>query len=93
MIRIGGPNRPSGTSSTRSPGKKRKPSSPASTQVQVGDATALREKAKLMFAEMPEVRLERIEEIRDALERGTYHVESKQVAAHIVANALAEQPW
>jgi len=97
MIRIDGPNRPSGIPSKQPAGKKRKSSSPSSTetsgQVQVADATALREKARAMLADMPKVRMERIEEIRDALEHGTYHVESKQVAAHIVANALAERPW
>jgi len=42
---------------------------------------------------MPEVRLERIEEIRDAIERGEYGVDARKVAARIVINALAEHAW
>ncbi|WP_018294898.1 flagellar biosynthesis anti-sigma factor FlgM [Mariprofundus ferrooxydans] len=61
--------------------------------VQVTDSASLREKAQVMLADMSPVRMERIEEIRDALENGTYPQDSHKVATQIVANALAEHPW
>jgi len=61
--------------------------------VQVSDSASLREKAQIMLADMSPVRMERIEEIRDALEKGTYTQDSHKVATQIVANALAEHPW
>jgi len=97
MVRISGPNRPSGVSSAKAGGKKRtaSPSASAGTsdRVQVAGATALREKAKTMIADMPDVRLERIEEIRGALEQGQYEVDNRKVAARIIINALTERLW
>jgi len=96
MVRINGPDRSSQIAPARNTGKKRKsPSASASSgaQVQVADAAALREKANVMLADMPEVRMERIEEIRSALEKGTYKADSRKVAAHIIANALSERSW
>ncbi|GMR00321.1 MAG: hypothetical protein BMS9Abin18_1163 [Zetaproteobacteria bacterium] len=96
MVRISGPNRPSGVSSAKAGGKKRaSPSASAgsSDRVQVADATALRAKAKAMIADMPDVRLERIEEIRGALEQGQYEVDNRKVAARIIINALTERLW
>jgi len=61
--------------------------------VQVTDSASLREKAQVMLADISPVRMERIEEIRDALEKGTYSQDSRKVATQIVANALAEHPW
>ncbi len=95
-MRINGPNNRSKISSPRSAGKKRQSSSASSAsnaQVQVADATALREKAQVMLADMPEVRMERIEEIRSALEKGEYKADSAKIAAHIIANALSERSW
>ncbi len=96
MVRINGPDRSNPLAPARSTGKKRKSSSASAssgTQVQVADAAALREKANVMLADMPEVRMERIEEIRSALEKGTYKADSRKVAAHIIANALSERSW
>jgi len=62
-------------------------------RVQVSDASTLREMAKSMMADMPDVRLERIEEIRDALEQGTFKYNGKKVATQIVLNALSEHSW
>jgi flagellar biosynthesis anti-sigma factor FlgM len=58
--------------------------------VKVSDAASLREKAQTMLSEMSDVRMERIEAIRDALESGTFKSDSRQVATRIVSNALAE---
>ncbi|MDQ6951130.1 MAG: flagellar biosynthesis anti-sigma factor FlgM [Mariprofundales bacterium] len=65
----------------------------ASDQVRVADASSLHERAKVMLADMPEVRMERIEGIRDALEKGTFQMNEKQVAVRIVRNALVERAW
>ncbi len=64
-----------------------------SDSVKVSDAASLREKAQLMFGEMSAVRMDRIEEIRDALESGKFQSDSRKVATQIVSNALAEHPW
>jgi len=96
MVRIDRVVGPAGTGATGSAGKKRtskgKPSSPAD-QIRVADAASLREKAKALLADMPEIRLERIEALRTALEDGSFQMNERQLAAHIVANALAERPW
>jgi len=65
----------------------------ARDKVKVADAASLHERARVMLADLPEVRLERIEEIRDALERGTFQLNERKVAARIVRNALVERTW
>ncbi|GAV19432.1 negative regulator of flagellin synthesis FlgM [Mariprofundus micogutta] len=81
-----------GTSAGKAKGK-RAPSSGSSDSVHVTDSASLREKAQVMLADMDAVRMERIEEIRDALEKGTFKSDSRKVATQIVCNALAEHPW
>lgn len=97
MIRIGGADRTSELTSTKSTGKKRKSGTSrakgAADQVRVADAAGLRETVQAMLADMPELRLDRIEEIRNALENGSYEMDSRKVASRIVTNALAERPW
>ncbi|MDX8382679.1 MAG: flagellar biosynthesis anti-sigma factor FlgM [Ghiorsea sp.] len=95
MVRISGSSSPSGIhksagkpSSAKSSGKSSKKDT-----VQVSDAAGLRERAKVMLSDMPDVRLEKIEEIRDALESGTYQMDSRSVSVHIVRNALSEHAW
>jgi len=73
--------------------KKKATVSMGGETVHLANAESLREQAKIMLADMPEVRLQRIEEIRNALEQGNYHLEGKKVARRIVINALAEGPW
>jgi len=80
----------SGGKAKASSGKK---SGGGGDRVQVSDAATLREMAHTMMADMPEVRLDRIEEIRDALESGSSNYNSKQVATQIVRNAMAEHSW
>jgi len=72
---------------------KQTASSSSGDSVQVTDSASLREKALTMLADMDAVRMDRIEEIRDALESGTYKSDSKKIATQIVSNALAEHPW
>ena len=64
-----------------------------SDSVQVSDAAGLRERAKVMLSDMPDVRLDQIEEIRNALEQGTYQMNHKAVSTYIVRNALSEHSW
>jgi len=61
--------------------------------VHVADSASLREKAQVMLADISAVRMDRIEEIRDALDKGTFQQDSRKVASRIIANALAEHPW
>ena len=95
MVRISGPGRPGSISSAKKAGKKSaaRAGSAGGETVQVADAASLREKAQVMLANLPEVRLDRIEEIRGSIERGEYEVSGKEVASRIVVNALAERPW
>jgi len=65
----------------------------ARDRVKVADAASLHERAKVMLADMPDVRLDRIEEIRDALEKGSFELNEKKVAVRIVRNALVERTW
>ena len=97
MVRINGPDRTGRIASTRKAGKKSSSSTSSSSasggNVQVADAAALREKAKVLLSDMPEVRMERIEEIRSAIEKGDYEPDASKVAAHIIVNALSERSW
>ena len=100
MVRIDGANRPgavqkSGGSkgSAKSSAAGGKSGARGGERVEVSNASALRERASVMLADMPEVRMERIEEIRDALESGKFTFDSREVATQIVRNALAEHSW
>jgi len=82
------------SSGNASKGKgKGKASGSGGDSVKVTDAASLREKAMTMLSEMSDVRMERIEEIRGALEEGSFKSDSHKVATQIVSNALAERSW
>jgi len=91
-------NRPSGPSGIQTSGKASKGKGKTSSagrggdSVKVSDAASLREKAQVMLGDMSAVRLERIEEIRGALESGSFKSDNRKVASRIVSNALAEYP-
>jgi len=91
--RTGGPAEIQKTKTAGKAKGKQASSSGSGDSVQVSDSASLREKALTMLADMDAVRMDRIEEIRDALESGTYRSDSKKIAAQIVSNALAEHPW
>jgi len=97
MIRISGSDPASGLASAKAREKKRKSRTSGSgggtDTVRVADAASLREKVQIMLADMPELRMDRIEEIRDALESGSYEIDSRKVAARIITNAVAERLW
>jgi len=94
MVRISGIGAAGSVQKSTTSRKKSKASSKKGTdKVHVSDAETLREMAHTMMADMPDVRLEKIEGIRDALEKGTFQCNSKKVATQIVRNALAERTW
>ena len=74
-------------------GSKGKASGSGGDSIKVSDAASLREKAMVMLSEMSDVRMDRIEEIRGALEEGSFKSDSRKVAAQIIGNALAERSW
>lgn len=89
-------NRSSGTSVVKRSGAATKNSKgnaagrSGGDSVKVSDATSLREKAMAMLDDLSPVRMERIEEIRDALEDGSFKSDSQKVAVRIVSNAISE---
>ncbi len=93
MVRITGSSQPTGIHKPSSKTKGATAKSSQSDHVKVSDAAGLRERAKVMLSDMPEVRLDEIEGIRNALEQGTYAMNPKAVASHIVRNALSEHAW
>jgi len=95
-MRINSSTGPTGIHKTASASKgkaKGKASSSRGDSVKVSDAASLREKALTMLSDMSAVRMERIEEIRGALEEGSFSSDSHKVATQIVSNALAERTW
>jgi flagellar biosynthesis anti-sigma factor FlgM len=93
MVKITGSNQPMGIHKSVGKPKKAAAKGSKSDSVKVSDAAGLRERAKVMLADMPDVRLDQIESIRDALEGGTYKMNNKAIASHIVRNALSEHAW
>jgi flagellar biosynthesis anti-sigma factor FlgM len=93
MVKITGSNQPTGIHKSVGKPKKSRAKGSKSDSVKVSDAAGLRARAKVMLAEMPDVRLDQIESIRNALENGTYTMNNKAIASHIVRNALSEHAW
>jgi len=95
-MRINSSTGPTGIHKAASASKgkaKGKAASAGGDSIKVSDAAGLREKALTMLGDMSAVRMERIEEIRDALEEGSFKMDSHKVATQIVSNALAERSW
>ncbi len=95
-MRINSSTGPTGIHKAASASKgksKGKASASGGDSVKVSDAISLREKALTMLSDMSAVRMERIEEIRGALEEGSFKMDSHKVATQIVSNALAERSW
>ncbi|MDY6880763.1 MAG: flagellar biosynthesis anti-sigma factor FlgM [Desulfatiglans sp.] len=49
------------------------------------------QKAKMLLASVPDVREEKVQEIRQRIEEGTYKVESKKIAEKIVKESLLNE--
>jgi len=80
-------------SASAAKGKGKAAAGSGGDSVKVSDAASLREKALTMLSGMSAVRMDRIEEIRGALEEGSFKTDSRKVATQIVSNALAERSW
>lgn len=81
---------------TSAVGRQRKAESAGGAAPGAGSSFAVSERGRL-FSEaskiadsIPDIRTEKVEEVRDALERGTYRVEGRKVADKMVDAALRE---
>ncbi|MDX8380825.1 MAG: flagellar biosynthesis anti-sigma factor FlgM [Ghiorsea sp.] len=93
MVKITSANKPSGIHKSVGKPKQQAAKSGKRDSVKVSDAAGLRARAKVMLEDLPDVRLDEIEQIRDALESGSYEMNNKAIASHIVRNALSEHAW
>ncbi len=96
MVRIDKTTGINAPASMGSANKKRAPKGSSAAkggQIHVNNASALREKAKILLFDVDAVRMGRIEEIRSALENGSYQINEQAVTVQIVTNALGEKPW
>jgi len=93
MVKITGANKPTGIHKSVGKPKPQPAKSGKHDSVKVSDAAGLRARAKVMLEDMPDVRLDEIEQIRNALENGSYQMNNKAIASHIVRNALSEHAW
>lgn len=60
------------------------------TTVSISSRGKLVADARIRAGEIPEVRVEKVEEIRSAVDGGTYRVEGEKVAEKMVADAVRE---
>jgi len=58
--------------------------------VSISGASQLLASARTTIATMPDVRIERVDEVRLSLDDGSYHVESRVLAKRMVDEALRE---
>ncbi len=93
MVKITSSGQASGIHKTVNKPKGKANRSNHADSIKVSDAAGLRQRAKVMLTDMPDVRLDKIEGIRNALEQGTYNMNNRSIATHIVRNALAEHAW
>lgn len=80
-------------SAKRTPGKaKRAPdeTAPQGDRVVLSGRSKTADQAREVVAKTPEVRLERVEVLKEKMDRGEYHVDSEKVAAKLVEEHLSE---
>lgn len=63
---------------------------PAQDQIEISSQSRQVQELKAAVAQIPDVRTEKIEGIRDAVDEGSYHVESEVIAKRVVDDALEE---
>lgn len=71
-------------------GKAPAPAAPAEDSIDISAGSREVGQLKEVIAAMPDVRIEKIEDIRDQVEDGSYHVESEKIAKRVVDEALEE---
>ncbi len=63
---------------------------PQGDRVELSELSRLAEQAKEVVAKTPEVRVERVEALKERVDSGTYEVDSEKVAAKLVDEHLSE---
>ncbi|GAB4361488.1 MAG: hypothetical protein Kow00128_00330 [Deltaproteobacteria bacterium] len=81
-------NLPASSASTGSPGTGK--SEGPETTVSISSQGRIVSEARILAGELPEVRTERVEEIRSAVDGGTYRVQGEKVARKMVDDAVRE---
>lgn len=65
--------------------------SDAADKVDISDRARLVHKVRAELAKVPEVREERVRELQKAVEQGTYHVSSEEVAEKMLGRVLGDR--
>jgi flagellar biosynthesis anti-sigma factor FlgM len=84
-----GPIGPMGVPAAGAPAETEPPAPAAEDKVEITAGRELGEVKKALNA-IPDVRLEKVETIRESVEDGTYYVESEKIAKRVVDEALEE---
>jgi flagellar biosynthesis anti-sigma factor FlgM len=83
-----GPIAPVGSPAPAEVGKSPAPASPAEDRIDISDRSREVDGLRDAVQALPEVRLDKIEGIRGAVEEGSYYVESEKIAKRVVDEAL-----
>ncbi|MFZ5452230.1 MAG: flagellar biosynthesis anti-sigma factor FlgM [Thermodesulfobacteriota bacterium] len=59
--------------------------------IQLSQEARLMQKASKVIAETPDVRQEKVEPLKEAVDQGTYPVDAQKVANSMIANMLMER--
>ncbi len=75
------------------PGSKHtEPLGPPSDQIELSPETTERQRIQEAVSRLPDVREERIERLRQALDSGQYHIESEQIADALIRDTFLNIP-
>ncbi len=75
------------------PGSKRtEPLGPPSDQIELSPETTERQRIQEAISRLQDVREERIERLRQALESGQYHIESELIADALIRDTFLNTP-
>ncbi len=75
----------------RQGGSRAGAASPGSDNISLSSQARLLQKASQVIAQTPEVRAEKVAAIKNAVQNGTYQVDSRQVANSMIAQMLQER--
>lgn len=74
-------------------GKKPEPEAPAAGEadkVEISPAGSLLAKAQQVIYDSPEIRADKVAKVKEAVENGTYTIDTAKVADSLIAHALTE---
>lgn len=80
---------PLGAPAAQAESKPAEAAQPATDQVDISSSAQLRKLSETVKA-LPSVRTDKVEGLRDAIEDGSYHVESEKLARKVVDDVLSE---